>query len=108
MATLLDFLLFVGVIAVWTAGIYILDRRGFLTKHNLVPVGPFLMVKTRRGRGFIDRSARFRRAWRGFGDPSLVLVRLPMVGVTAPLVWEGVLIRDIPPGRAPSPEHLLG
>ena len=108
MATLLDFLLFVGVLAVWTAGIYILDRRGFLTKHNLVPVGPFLMVKTRRGRDFIDRSARFRRAWRVFGDLSIVLVGLTMVGITALLVWEAVLIRNIPPERAPSPELLLG
>src|SRR2546428_2450138 len=108
MATLLDFLLFVGVIAVWTAGIYILDRRGFLTKHNLVPVGPFLMVKTRRGRDFIDRSSRFRRAWRAFGDLSIVLVGLTMVGITALLVWEAFLIRNIPPERAPSPETLLG
>jgi len=108
MATLLDFLLFVGVLAVWTAGIYILDRRGFLTKHNLVPVGPFLMVKTRRGRDFIDRSARFRRAWRVFGHLSIVLVGLTMVGITALLVWEAVLIRNIPPERAPSPELLLG
>jgi len=108
MATLLDFLLFAGVLAVWIAGIYVLDRRGFLSRHNLVPVGPFLMVKTRRGRDFIDRSARFRRAWRVFGDLSIVLVGLTMVGITALLVWEAFLIRSIPPDRAPSPETLLG
>src|SRR3989475_9202798 len=108
MATLLDFLLFVGVLAVWTAGIYILDRRGFLTKHNLVPVGPFLMVKTRRGRDFIDRSAPFRRAWRGFGGPSIVPVGPTIGGITAPLVWGAPLIPKNPPGRAPSPPLLPG
>src|SRR2546426_7998313 len=103
MATLLDFLLFVGVIAVWTAGIYILDRRGFLTKHNLVPVGPFLMVKTRRGRDFIDRPARVRRAWRGLRDPRIVLLRLTMGGITALPVLEALLIPQIPPRRGPRP-----
>src|SRR3989454_5323690 len=108
MATLLDFLLFVGVIAVWTAGIYILDRRGSLTRRSVAPAGPFLMVKTRGGRAFTDRSARFRRAWRVFGALSIVPVGLTMVGITALLVWEAVLIRNIPPERAPSPELLLG
>jgi membrane-associated protease RseP (regulator of RpoE activity) len=108
MATVLDFLLFVGVIAAWTVAIRLLDRKGFLSKHNLVPVGPFLMVKTRRGRDFIDRSARFRRAWRVFGDISIVLVGLTMVGITALLIWEAALVRNIPPDRAPSPELLLG
>ena len=108
MATLLDFLLFLGVLAAWTAGVHLLDRRGLLAKWNLIPVGPFLMVKTRRGRDFIDRSARFRRAWRVFGDLSIVLVGLTMVGITALLVWEAVLVRNIPPDRAPSPELLLG
>src|SRR5256712_8889079 len=108
MATLLDFLLFLGVLAAWTAGVHLLDRRGLLAKWNLIPVGPFLMVKTRRGRDFIDRSARFRHAWRVFGDLSIVLVRLTMVGITALLVWEAVLVRNIPPDPAPSPQLLPG
>src|SRR2546428_2059566 len=108
MATLLDFLLFLGVLAAWTAGVHLLDRRGLLAKWNLIPVGPFLMVKTRRGRDFIDRSARFHRAWRAVGELSIVPVRPPIVGVTALLVWGAVLVRDIPPDRAPSPHVLLG
>src|SRR2546422_6716449 len=107
MATLVDFLLFIGVLAVWMAGILVLDRRGILAKHNLVLVGPFLMVKTRRGRDLIDRASRFRRAWRGFGDLSIVLLGLTMVGITALPVLEAVLLRDNPPGRGPGPETLL-
>ncbi len=108
MATLTDFLLFFGVLAAWVAAIYLLDRKGFLSRHNLVPVGPFLMVKTKRGRDFIDRSARFGRAWRVFGDVSIVLVGLTMVGITVLLIWEAFLVPNIPPERAPSPELLLG
>src|SRR5438445_13262912 len=100
MATLLDFLLFLGVLAVWTAGVHLLDRRGLLAKWNLIPVGPFLMVKTRRGRDFIDRSARFRRAWRVFGDLIIVLVGLTLVGLTALTAWVLPLCRNIPRARA--------
>jgi len=108
MVTVLDFFLFVGVVAAWTAGLYALDRRGYLAKWNLVPAGPFLIVKTRRGRAFIDRASRFRRAWRVFGDVSIALVGLTMVGITALLIWEAALVRNIPADKAPSPELLLG
>src|SRR5437867_1456186 len=43
-----------------------------------------------------------------FGDLSIVLVALTMVGITALLVWEAILVQNIPPDRAPSPEMLLG
>ncbi|TLZ72224.1 MAG: hypothetical protein E6K10_02805 [Methanobacteriota archaeon] len=108
MATLLDFFLFLGVLALWTVALQLLERGGYLAKWNLVPVGFFLMVKTRRGRDFIDRASRFRRAWTMFGDLSIVLVALTMVGITALLVWEAILVQNIPPDRAPSPEMLLG
>src|SRR2546422_10900193 len=107
MATLVDFLLFIGVLAVWMAGILVLDRRGILAKHNLVLVGPFLMVKTRRGRDLIDRASRFRRAWRGFGDFNIVPRGVTMVGISPLLALEGFLIPNIPPERAPGPQTRL-
>src|SRR2546425_13245149 len=107
MATLVDFLLFIGVLAVWMAGILVLDRRGILAKHNLVVVGPFLMVKTRRGREFIDRASRFRRAWRGFGDLSICLSRLEVGGVNRVLFLGAGLLTEITPPRGPSPGKLL-
>ena len=108
MVNLLDLFEVVLVVAVWTAIIQVLERRGILAKRNLVAMGPFLMVKTRRGRDFIDRTSRFRRVWRAFGDLSIVIVGLTMVGITALLVWEATLVGNIPPDRAPSPELLLG
>ncbi len=108
MAGWLDFLAVIGVLAAWTATLYLLDWRGLLAKRNLVPMGPFLMVKTRRGRAFIDRVARRRRAWQVFGDLSIAIVGLTMVAITALLLWEATLVRSIPPDRAPTPEMLLG
>jgi len=108
MATLADFLIVIGAVAAWTAALYVLDWRGALEKRNLVAMGPFLMAKTRRGRGFIDRTARARRAWGVFGDLSIALVALAMVAITGLLVWEATVVRSIPADRAPTPEMLLG
>ena len=70
--------------------------------------GPFLMWKTRRGRRFIDRLAQRRRFWRGFGDASIALVFLAMVAMTGLLVWLAALVVNVPPGREPAPQQLLG
>src|SRR3989304_245615 len=45
-------------IALWTLGVYVLNRRGTLAKYNLVPMGPLLMVKTVRGPGPFNRNRR--------------------------------------------------
>lgn len=108
MADYSGLIIVLGALAAWTAVLYLLDWKGVLGKRNLVAFGPFLMAKTRRGRDFIDRVARWRRAWQVFGDVSIVLVGLTMVGITALLVWEATLVRSIPADRAPSPELLLG
>ncbi len=108
MADFSGLLIVLGLLALWTVVLYLLDWKGVLEKHNLLAVGPFLMAKTRRGRDFIDRVARRKRAWRVFGDVSIVLVGLTMVGITALLAWEATLVRSIPADRAPSPELLLG
>lgn len=108
MATWSDFFILIGVIAVWTVVLYVLEWRGVLKRLNLVPMGPFLMAKTRRGRDFIDRTARARRGWAVFGDLSIVIVAVAGITITGLLLWEATLVRSIPPERAPTPEMLLG
>ncbi|MCI4318378.1 MAG: hypothetical protein L3J96_07550, partial [Thermoplasmata archaeon] len=36
-------------------------------------MGPALMLKTKRGRGFLDRVGRFRRLWSVVGDVGIIL-----------------------------------
>ena len=97
------------LIAGWTGAVYLLHRKGLLEKRGLSPAGPFLMWKTQKGRELIDRLSRPARFWRVFGDLSLVLVALTMVGTTALLVWEATLVQN-PAIRQnpPSPDLLLG
>jgi len=97
------------LIAAWTVGVYLLNRKGLLEPRGLHPAGPFIMWKTKRGRDFLDRLSRPTRLWKIFGDFSLVLVGLTMVGTTLLLAWEATLVQS-PAVRQnpPSPDLLLG
>jgi membrane-associated protease RseP (regulator of RpoE activity) len=102
-----------GAIFLWSLGLYALQRRGLLEPRGLQPspppAGPFLTWKTVRGRQLIDRLARPARFWRVFGDLSIALVAITMVGTTLLLLWEATLVRS-PAVQAnpPSPDLLLG
>lgn len=115
--TFLDGLfLFLLISLLWFAFLYVLYRTKKLerpdeegtTRWGLALMGPFLMWKTGKGRVLIDRLAQRRGFWRRFGDFSIVLVTIAMVAMTAMLLWLAVLVVNIPPSRAPSPELILG
>lgn len=102
-------LLTLGLVAAWTAGVYVLHRRGLLEKRGLHPAGPFLMWKTKKGRDLLDRLSRRATLWRVFGDVSLAIVAFTMVSTTLLLIWEATLVQS-PAIRQnpPSPDLLLG
>ena len=116
MAFLEDLFLFLLISFAWFGFLYLLHRFRKLErpdeagtrKWGLALMGPFLMWKTGKGRALIDRLARRARFWRWFGDASIVLVAVAMVSMTALLAWLAVLVVNIPPGREPSPEMILG
>ncbi|MFQ6012253.1 MAG: site-2 protease family protein [Thermoplasmata archaeon] len=99
----LVFLAFAG----WILGLYVLERRGLLSRVGLTLMGPFLMAKTTRGRAFIERLAQWR-GWGAVGHGFVILVAVTMVGMTVLLTWTATLVSRIPPEAAPSPQMLLG
>ena len=97
------FLAFAG----WILGLYLLERRGLLSRVGLTLMGPFLMAKTLRGRALIERIAQWK-GWGAMGRVFVILVAVTMVGMTALLVWTATLVSQIPPENAPPPQVLLG
>jgi membrane-associated protease RseP (regulator of RpoE activity) len=113
MAFVDSLLIAAAAIVLWSLGLYALQRRGLLEPHGLQPspppAGPFLMWKTVRGRALIEWLARPKRFWRIFGDLSIVLVALTMVGTTLLLIWEATLVQtQAVRNNPPSPDLLLG
>ncbi len=70
--------------------------------------GPALMLKTQRGRSFLDRVGRARRFWNAFGDLGIALAFLAMATIVVLLVWEAIIASTLPASVAPSPSEALG
>ncbi len=88
---------------------YILQKKGILQRYNMELYGPFIMWKTKKGREFIDRSARKReRFWERYADFSLGVIFFFMVFSTLLLIWVAMLASRIPASKAPSPQMMLG
>ncbi|MCI4342119.1 MAG: site-2 protease family protein [Thermoplasmata archaeon] len=101
-------LIFLGLLGAYAGIVYALYRAGRIgPERSLSLFGPALMVKTRRGRGWLDRVGRFRRFWSRVSDVGLLLAGVAMVVIVGTLIWEGVLVTQIPASAAPSPQEAL-
>ncbi len=76
------------LIALYLGIVIFLDRKKILEKHNISLYGPFLMIKTERGKKLIHRLSRFRRFWSWFGDIGVVICFLSMIAIVLMLVWQ--------------------
>jgi len=76
------------LIALYLGIVIFLDKKKILERHNISLYGPFLMIKTERGKKSIHRLSRFRRFWSWFGDTGVVICFLSMIAVVLLLVWQ--------------------
>ncbi|MCI4355358.1 MAG: site-2 protease family protein, partial [Thermoplasmata archaeon] len=97
------------LILAYAAAIYLLYRTGRLgADRSLSLFGPALMIKTRRGRGALERLGRFKTFWSAAGDLGIVLAALAMVSIVVVLVLDAIVVASIPASSAPSPQEALG
>lgn len=94
------------VFIAWVALVYVAHKKKWLERHSMSPFGPAIMWKTRRGRDFIDRLARFSRFWSFYGRLSLWICAGAMATIMLLLLWEATIVSQIT--EPPSPELMLG
>ncbi len=85
-----------------------LQLTGRIKKDYISLYGPFLMIKTEKGKKAIDRIAAKRRLWRAYGNLSLGVVLTAMVLMFLLLLWQATLVSRIPADKAPSPQMMIG
>lgn len=100
--------IFVLVISIWIIIMYVLHKKKVLEGTPFALSGPFLLWKTERGKRFIDWLSRPKRFWKIYGDFSIVLTLIIMFTFLVVLMWVATLVMNIPEGRAPRPEMILG
>lgn len=100
-------LLFLIIVIAWLGLIFILHRKKVLEKYGLSLSGPVLLVHTQRGRGLINKLAKWR-LWKYFGSFALGLCIFIMFAMVLLLCWSASLATKIPLERAPSLQMLIG
>ncbi len=83
------------------------DARPPPKEQRISLFGPFMMLKTVKGRALIERLSKWR-GLRVLGDFYVILIAVTMVGITFLLIWTATLVANIPAGSAPAPEALIG
>ncbi len=97
------------LILAYAAALFVLYRMGRLGPDRALSLfGPALMIKTKRGRGALERLGRFRRFWTVAGDIGIVLAALAMVTIVVVLVLDAIVVSSIPASEAPTPQMALG
>ena len=71
-------------IAIWYLALLWMEDRGTLDQYGITRMlGVVLMVRTKQGQGVLERVSRNRSFWRGYGEFSIWLCLLIMIGVVA-------------------------
>jgi len=93
----------VGIIAAWYFGLLYLEQNGTLDRWNATRVlGMILMVRTGRGKVALEKMARPRRFWRAYGEFSIWLCFIVMLGVILLIVTA-----TLTTAAAPSEQNVL-
>ena len=114
---ILSILLVYGILPLWAiialSGWYLfvlyLEDYGYLDRWNFERVlGIVLMIRTSRGRGFLEYISKNRRFWRLFGEFSIWLCFLVMFAVVFLMVFAFVSSMNSPPqGSLPATDILF-
>jgi membrane-associated protease RseP (regulator of RpoE activity) len=101
--------IFVVVVLGYAVIVWGLYRSGRIGRDKMLSLfGPALMIKTGRGRAWLDRMGRFRRFWTPVADIGILLAAVTMVSVVIVLIVDAAAAFRIPSSEAPSPAEALG
>ena len=86
------------VVTVWYLTLLWLEDTGVLDQYEISRMlGVVLMVRTKQGQSVLERVSRNRAFWRGFGEFSIWLCLVIMVGVVALLLASAISTAISPP-----------
>ncbi len=101
----MDYLtIFIIILFVWIIILYYVKIKK--TKYFQL-YGPALMVKTERGKRFLERLSK-NLFWKYFGTVSIYITIVAMILTIILLFWEATLVPLIPKSSAPSPLTAIG
>jgi membrane-associated protease RseP (regulator of RpoE activity) len=112
MTTIEGLLIFFSIIFAYIIIVKTLNNKGTLQRYNMSLAGPFLMIRTTKGKKFVEKIAQKKRFWKAFGSFSIVYCFIAMAFMAALLIWQLVMLFfiDLTPTQKaglPGPESIL-
>ena len=105
-------LIFIAILSSYFMIVFILHKKGILKKYSLSFTGPFLLLRTKKGRGFLKKIASKKRFWKAYGSFAIVLAIIIMIIMVIIFVWQfswllGLDITAEQKAELPGPEFAL-
>jgi membrane-associated protease RseP (regulator of RpoE activity) len=104
-------LIFFSILSAYFIIIYILKLKGLFEKFNLSMFGPFLMIRTKKGRNLLKKIAKRERFWKAYGTWGIIICVSLMIIFTLFFVYSNFsfILFSTPQERAalPGPEIAL-
>ena len=98
--TILDgLLIFFAIILVYILIVYILYKKGLLKKYNLSLYGPALLLRTKRGLGFLKKIASMKRFWKKYGNFGIAFCFITMILMVIVLIWQAWAVIGFTPAQ---------
>jgi Zn-dependent protease len=98
----------VVIMIIWYTSLVYLENNGTLDDWNATRMlGFILMIRTNKGRVFLDKISRYGRFWRGFGEFSIWLCFVVMFGVMLLLLFSALMTALSPPQESIPAKDLL-
>jgi Zn-dependent protease len=93
---------------VWYSLLITLENNGTLDNWDATRVlGFILMIRTKKGRIFLEKISKYRKFWRGFGEFSIWLCFIVMLGVILLLILSAIASAFSPPEESIPAKDLL-
>ena len=98
--TILDgLLIFFTIILVYILIIFILHKKELLKKYNLSLYGPALLLRTKRGLGFLKKIASKKRFWKKYGNFGIAFCFITMILMVIVLIWQAWAVIGFTPAQ---------
>jgi membrane-associated protease RseP (regulator of RpoE activity) len=72
-------LILISLFILYFVSSYVLRKKGFFEKYNISFYGPALLLRTKKGIGFLKKISKVRRFWKAYGNFGIVFCFLMMI-----------------------------
>ena len=79
MSTIEILVIIIAILAAYAFGSYYLRKKGYFEKYNINFYGPALMIRTKRGVGFLRRISQHKRFWKSYGRLAVIVCFIMMI-----------------------------